>query len=49
MSIGYTCLAVGVPHTDQKSCLLKNAREEKLLNTSNPIFWSRIILCFENL
>lgn len=31
MSIGYACLTVGVPRTDQKSCLLKNASEEKLL------------------
>ncbi|HPD88156.1 MAG TPA: UV DNA damage repair endonuclease UvsE [Oscillospiraceae bacterium] len=30
MSIGYACLAVGVPDTDIKGCLLKNAGEEKL-------------------
>lgn len=31
MSIGYACLTVGVQHTDQKSCMLKNASQEKLL------------------
>ncbi|NLO22277.1 MAG: UV DNA damage repair endonuclease UvsE [Syntrophomonadaceae bacterium] len=30
MSIGYACLTVGVPNTDMKNCLLKNADEEKL-------------------
>jgi len=30
MSIGYACLTVGVPHTDQKSCVLKNVSESKL-------------------
>ncbi|HXK77992.1 MAG TPA: UV DNA damage repair endonuclease UvsE, partial [Oscillospiraceae bacterium] len=30
MSIGYACLAVGVPDTEIKGCLLKNAGEEKL-------------------
>ncbi len=31
MSIGYACLTVGVPDTAQKSCLLKNVSEERLL------------------
>ena len=31
MSIGYACLTIGVQHTDQKSCMLKNASQEKLL------------------
>lgn len=31
MSIGYACLAVGVPRTNLKSCLGKNATEENLL------------------
>lgn len=31
MNIGYACLTVGVPDTDQKSCMLKNASKEKLL------------------
>ena len=31
MNIGYACLTVGVPNTDQKSCMLKNASKEKLL------------------
>lgn len=31
MNIGYACLAIGVPYTDQKSCILKNASEEKLI------------------
>ncbi|WP_077368202.1 UV DNA damage repair endonuclease UvsE [Anaerosalibacter sp. Marseille-P3206] len=31
MNIGYACLTVGVPDTDQKSCMLKNANKEKLL------------------
>ena len=30
MSIGYACLAVGVPNTSIKGCLLKNANDEKL-------------------
>lgn len=30
VSIGYACLTVGVPNTDQKSCMLKNASQEKL-------------------
>ena len=30
MSIGYACLTVGVPDTDIKGCLLKNAGEERL-------------------
>lgn len=30
MSIGYACLAVGVPNTGIKGCLLKNASEGKL-------------------
>ena len=32
MSIGYACLAVGVPSTDFKSCIAKNASETKLLS-----------------
>lgn len=31
MNIGYACLTVGVPHTDQRSCTLKYANQEKLL------------------
>ncbi len=31
MSIGYACLTVGVPDTAQKSCLIKNVSEERLL------------------
>ena len=30
MKIGYACLTVGVPNTDIKTCLLKNASAEKL-------------------
>lgn len=30
MSIGYACIALGVPWTDQKSCVMKNATEERL-------------------
>jgi UV DNA damage endonuclease len=30
MKIGYACLTVGVPNTDLKTCLLKNASAEKL-------------------
>lgn len=30
MSIGYACLAVGVPYTDYKTCRLKNVSVEKL-------------------
>jgi UV DNA damage endonuclease len=31
MNIGYACLAVGVPDTEIKGCILKNATEERLL------------------
>lgn len=31
MSIGYACMTVGVPHTDMKSCMLKNVSEGKLM------------------
>ena len=31
MSIGYACLTIGVPLTDFKSCMIKNATESKLL------------------
>ncbi len=31
MSIGYACLTVGVPNTDMKSCVMKNASEERLI------------------
>lgn len=31
MSIGYACLTVGVPNTNLKSCMLKNASEDRLL------------------
>ncbi|MEA4988119.1 MAG: UV DNA damage repair endonuclease UvsE [Anaerovorax sp.] len=31
MSIGYACLTIGVPNTDIKSCMMKNASDEKLL------------------
>lgn len=30
MRIGYACLTVGVPHTAFRSCLMKNANEQKL-------------------
>ncbi|MDD3839775.1 MAG: UV DNA damage repair endonuclease UvsE [Clostridia bacterium] len=30
MDIGYACLTIGVPHTRQKSCMLKNASKTKL-------------------
>ena len=30
MNIGYACLTVGVPHTDQKSCMMKSVSDEKL-------------------
>jgi hypothetical protein len=30
MSIGYACLAVGVPNTLFKSCMLKNVSEDRL-------------------
>jgi UV DNA damage endonuclease len=30
MSIGYACLAVGVPNTDLKGCLLRNVTEQRL-------------------
>jgi UV DNA damage endonuclease len=31
MNIGYACLTVDVPNTDFKSCILRNASEERLL------------------
>lgn len=31
MRIGYACITIGVPQTAQKSCISKNASEEKLL------------------
>lgn len=31
MRIGYACTAIGVPNTDLKSCILRNASEEKIL------------------
>ncbi len=31
MNIGYACLTIGVPDTNYKNCMLKNANEEKLL------------------
>lgn len=31
MSIGYACLTIDVPNTDIKSCMMKNASDEKLL------------------
>lgn len=31
MSIGYACLTVGVPGTDFKSCIMKNATENRLM------------------
>lgn len=31
MRIGYACLTVGVPNTELKSCILKNASEENLI------------------
>lgn len=32
MKIGYACLTIGVPNTNYKTCILKNATEENLLN-----------------
>lgn len=32
MSIGYACLAIGVPGSNMKNCTLKNATEERLLS-----------------
>jgi len=32
MSIGYACIAIGAVNTDLKSCILKNASEEKLMS-----------------
>ena len=32
MRIGYACLALGVPNTELRGCILKNASEEVLLN-----------------
>ena len=32
MSIGYACLAIGVPGSGMKNCLLKNATEENLMS-----------------
>ncbi len=31
MSIGYACLTIGVKNTNQKSCIMKNASKERLL------------------
>jgi UV DNA damage endonuclease len=31
MSIGYACLTLGVPNTNQKSCVSRNAQRDKLL------------------
>lgn len=31
MAIGYACLGIGIPHTNQKGCILKNASEAKLI------------------
>lgn len=30
MNIGYACLTIGVPNTDMKSCIMKNATNDKL-------------------
>lgn len=35
MNIGYACLAIAVPGSEMKSCILKNAREERLLYLIN--------------
>lgn len=32
MKIGYACLTIGVPNTNFKTCILKNATEKNLLN-----------------
>ena len=34
MSIGYACLAVGVPYTDFRTCVMKNAGEERLMEVT---------------
>lgn len=44
LRIGYACLTVGVPHTAQKSCISKNANEEKLLDLI-----SHNLDCLENI
>ncbi len=35
MRIGYACLALGVPNTEMKSSILKNANEERLTQLIN--------------
>lgn len=32
MRIGYACLALGLPGSEMKNCILKNANEERLLS-----------------
>lgn len=34
MSIGYACLTIGVPGTGMRSCIMKNADDEKLLEVT---------------
>lgn len=36
--LGYACLAVGVPGTEQKSCIMKNASTERLMD----LFWTNL-------
>lgn len=38
MRLGYACLAVGVPGTEQKSCMMKNATTERLME----LFWTNL-------
>ncbi len=38
MRLGYACLAVGVPGTEQKSCIMKNATTERLMD----LFWTNL-------
>ena len=38
MRLGYACLAVGVPGTEQKSCIMKNATTERLMD----LFWANL-------
>jgi len=44
MSIGYACQTVGVPNTDQKSCIMKNASDDNLL-----IIISHNLTCLEKI
>jgi len=47
MSIGYACLAVGVPYTDQKSCILKNVSQAKLEQWDEGFYAPRAVYSIE--